>query len=160
MIIVKMNLMICLEDMMNKRLKTLAVFLLILMTTACAEDKYVSVRHPEDSNVSEVSDSDLEENNTEDENTDENTDENADNDQAIENTDEDTDENSEESSDGVIYTVEDVVNVRLAPSENSAIITQAEPDQDIIKLGDSDNWTRVSIAGQTGYIRSDLIKEK
>lgn len=145
---------------MNKRLKTLAVFLLILMTTACAEDKYVSVRHPEDSNVSEVSDSDLEENNTEDENTDENTDENADNDQAIENTDEDTDENSEESSDGVIYTVEDVVNVRLAPSENSAIITQAEPDQDIIKLGDSDNWTRVSIAGQTGYIRSDLIKEK
>ena len=155
-----MNLMICLEDTMNKRLKTLAVFLLILMTTACAEDKYVSVRHPEDSNVSEVSDSDLEENNTEDENTDENTDENADNDQAIENTDEDTDENSEESSDGVIYTVEDVVNVRLAPSENSAIITQAEPDQDIIKLGDSDNWTRVSIAGQTGYIRSDLIKEK
>lgn len=130
------------------------------MTTACAEDKYVSVRHPEDSNVSEVSDSDLEENNTEDENTDENTDENADNDEAIENTDEDTEENSEESSDGVIYTVEDVVNVRLAPSENSAIITQAEPGQDIIKLGDSDNWTRVSIAGQTGYIRSDLIKEK
>ena len=145
---------------MNKRLKTLAVFLLILMTTACAEDKYVSVRHPEDSNVSEVSDSDLEENNAEDENADENTDENADNDEAIENTDEDTDENSEESSDGVIYTVEDVVNVRLAPSENSAIITQAEPGQDIIKLGDSDNWTRVSIAGQTGYIRSDLIKEK
>ncbi len=145
---------------MNKRLKSLAVFLLILMTTACAEDKYVSVRHPEDSNVSEVSDSDLEENNAEDENTDENTDENADNDQAIENTDEDTDENSEESSDGVIYTVEDVVNVRLAPSENSAIITQAEPGQDIIKLGDSDNWTRVSIGGQTGYIRSDLIKEK
>lgn len=145
---------------MNKRLKTLAVFLLILMTTACAEDKYVSVRHPEDSNVSEVSDSDLEENNTEDENTGENTDENANNDEAIENTDEDTDENSEESSDGVIYTVEDVVNVRLAPSENSAIITQAEPGQDIIKLGDSDNWTRVSIAGQTGYIRSDLIKEK
>lgn len=145
---------------MNKRLKSLAVFLLILMTTACAEDKYVSVRHPEDSNVSEVTDSDLEENNTEDENTDENTDENSDNDEAIENTDEDTDENSEESSDGVIYTVEDVVNVRLAPSENSAIITQAEPGQDIIKLGDSDNWTRVSIGGQTGYIRSDLIKEK
>ncbi len=145
---------------MNKRLKTLAVFLLILMTTACAEDKYVSVRHPEDSNVSEVSDSDLEENNAEDENADENTDENADNDQDSENTDEDTDENSEESSDGVIYTVEDVVNVRLAPSENSAIITQAEPGQDIIKLGDSDNWTRVSIGGQTGYIRSDLIKEK
>lgn len=145
---------------MNKRLKSLAVFLLILMTTACAEDKYVSVRHPEDSNVSEVSDSDFEENNTEDEIAEENTDENADNDEASENTDEDTDENSEESSDGVIYTVEDVVNVRLAPSENSAIITQAEPGQDIIKLGDSDNWTRVSIAGQTGYIRSDLIKEK
>ncbi len=154
-----MNLMICLEDMMNKRLKSLAVFLLILMTTACAEDKYVSVRHPEDSNVSEVSDSDLEENNTDSESADENTDENN-TEEASENTDENTDENSEESSDGVIYTVEDVVNVRLAPSENSAIITQAEPGQDIIKLGDSDNWTRVSISGQTGYIRSDLIKEK
>lgn len=144
---------------MNKRLKSLAVFLLILMTTACAEDKYVSVRHPEDSNVSEVSDSDLEENNTDSENVDETTDENN-TEEASENTDENTDENSEESSDGVIYTVEDVVNVRLAPSENSAIITQAEPGQDIIKLGDSDNWTRVSISGQTGYIRSDLIKEK
>lgn len=129
------------------------------MTTACAEDKYVSVRHPEDSNVSEVSDSDLEENNTDSENVDETTDENN-TEEASENTDENTDENSEESSDGVIYTVEDVVNVRLAPSENSAIITQAEPGQDIIKLGDSDNWTRVSIGGQTGYIRSDLIKEK
>ena len=144
---------------MNKRLKSLAVFLLILMTTACAEDKYVSVRHPEDSNVSEVSDSDLEENNADSENTDETTDENN-TEEASENTDENTDENSEESSDGVIYTVEDVVNVRLAPSENSAIITQAEPGQEIIKLGDSDNWTRVSISGQTGYIRSDLIKEK
>ena len=144
---------------MNKRLKSLAVFLLILMTTACAEDKYVSVRHPEDSNVSEVSDSDLEENNADSENADETTDENN-TEEASENTDENTDENSEESSDGVIYTVEDVVNVRLAPSENSAIITQAEPGQEIIKLGDSDNWTRVSIAGQTGYIRSDLIKEK
>lgn len=159
MIIAKMNLMICLEDMMNKRLKSLAVFLLILMTTACAEDKYVSVRHPEDSNVSEVSDSDLEENNTDSESADENTDE-INTEESSENTDENTDENSEESSDGVIYTVEDVVNVRLAPSENSAIITQAEPGQDIIKLGDSDNWTRVSIGGQTGYIRSDLIKEK
>lgn len=144
---------------MNKRLKSLAVFLLILMTTACAEDKYVSVRHPEDSNVSEVSDSDLEENNTDSESADENTDE-INTEESRENTDENTDENSEESSDGVIYTVEDVVNVRLAPSENSAIITQAEPGQDIIKLGDSDNWTRVSISGQTGYIRSDLIKEK
>lgn len=129
------------------------------MTTACAEDKYVSVRHPEDSNVSEVSDSDLEENNTDSESADENTDE-INTEESSENTDENTDENSEESSDGVIYTVEDVVNVRLAPSENSAIITQAEPGQDIIKLGDSDNWTRVSIGGQTGYIRSDLIKEK
>lgn len=144
---------------MNKRLKSLAVFFLILMTTACAEDKYVSVRHPEDSNVSEVSDSDLEENNTDSESADENTDE-INTEESSENTDENTDENSEESSDGVIYTVEDVVNVRLAPSENSAIITQAEPGQDIIKLGDSDNWTRVSIGGQTGYIRSDLIKEK
>ena len=148
---------------MNKRLKTLAVFLLILMTTACAEDKYVSVRHPEAGNTTEVSDGDLEEKNPESENGEdsENNEEHADKaneDKTEDNTDQEADE--EESSDGVIYGVDDVVNVRLAPSENSAIITQAEPGQDIIKLGDSDNWTRVSIGGQTGYIRSDLIKEK
>lgn len=146
---------------MNKRLKSLAVFLLILMTTACAEDKYVSVRHPDDSNGTEVTDSDLEENNNDKKNKENNVDEDTGNNTG-ENTDQtDNEDNDEkESSDGVIYTVDDVVNVRLAPSENSAVITEAQPGKDIIKLGDSDNWTRVSIDGQTGYIRSDLIKEK
>lgn len=148
---------------MNNKLKSLAVFVLILMTTACAEDKYVSVRHPEDSNLTEVSDSDLEENNSDavsDEDLEDTTNQNTENN---ENPGENTDQNSEETDEnatGVIYEVDSVVNVRLAPSESSAIITQAEPGQDIIKLGDSDNWTRVSISGQTGYIRSDLIKQK
>lgn len=148
---------------MNNKLKSLAVFVLILMTTACAEDKYVSVRHPEDSNLTEVSDSDLEENNSDavsDEDLEDTTNQNTENN---ENPGESTDQNSEEideNATGVIYEVDSVVNVRLAPSESSAIITQAEPGQDIIKLGDSDNWTRVSISGQTGYIRSDLIKQK
>jgi len=148
---------------MNNKLKSLAVFVLILMTTACAEDKYVSVRHPEDSNLTEVSDSDLEENNSDavsDEDLEDTTNQNTENN---ENPGESTDQNSEETDEnatGVIYEVDSVVNVRLAPSESSAIITQAEPGQDIIKLGDSDNWTRVSISGQTGYIRSDLIKQK
>ena len=148
---------------MNNKLKSLAVFVLILMTTACAEDKYVSVRHPEDSNLTEVSDSDLEENNSDavsDEDLEDTTNQNTENN---ENPGESTDQNSEETDEnatGVIYEVDSVVNVRLAPSESSAIITQAEPGQDIIKLGDSDNWTRVSISGQSGYIRSDLIKQK
>lgn len=148
---------------MNNKLKSLAVFVLILMTTACAEDKYVSVRHPEDSNLTEVSDSDLEENNSDavsDEDLEDTTNQNTENN---ENPGESTNQNSEETDEnatGVIYEVDSVVNVRLAPSESSAIITQAEPGQDIIKLGDSDNWTRVSISGQTGYIRSDLIKQK
>lgn len=152
---------------MNNKLKGLAVFALILLTTACAEDKYVSVRHPEDSNITEVTDSDLEENTTDpvsDQDLEEDNGEDGENlgENQGENASEETDQNIEEAENagGVIYTVDGVVNVRLAPSESSNIITQAEPGQDIIKLGESDNWTRVSISGQTGYIRSDLIREK
>ena len=153
---------------MNNKLKSLAVFALILMTTACAEDKYVSVRHPEDSNITEVSDNDLKEDGADvvsDEDLEESTDQNTENNEGNtgENPSGDAGQDTEETDEnatGVIYAVDSVVNVRLAPSESSAIITQAEPGVDIIKLGESDNWTRVSISGQTGYIRSDLIREK
>lgn len=146
---------------MNKTLKNLAVCLLVLTsTTACSEDKYVSVRHPEGESINEVTDANLEDTSN-DQKASESTDQNANKAEENKTTDNNGNTDNEKAeSDGVIYEVEDVVNVRLAPSEDSSIITQVEPGQDIIKLGDSDNWTRVSVDGQTGYIRSDLIKEK
>lgn len=136
---------------MNK-IKILLIFLLAISITGCTQDRYVSVRHPEDTETSQENENNLNDKKDDKENTDEKTDEK-------ETTDEDTKEN-EESSDGVIYTVDGLVNVRVAPSETSQILTTVNAGDEIIKLGESDDWTRVSINGQTGYIRSDLLKEK
>ena len=133
---------------MNK-VKFLLILLLAISTTGCTEDRYVSVRHPEETETSQVNEKDL----------DENKDDDTDKKEETETADQDKKEN-EESSDGVIYTVDDLVNVRVAPSETSEILTTVNAEDEIIKLGESDNWTRVSINGQTGYIRSDLLKEK
>lgn len=133
---------------MNK-VKFLLILLLAISTTGCTEDRYVSVRHPEETETSQENDKDL----------DENKDSDTDKKEETETADQDKKEN-EESSDGVIYTVNDLVNVRVAPSETSEILTTVNAGDEIIKLGESDNWTRVSVNGQTGYIRSDLLKEK
>lgn len=133
---------------MNK-VKFLLILLLAISTTGCTEDRYVSVRHPEETETSQENDKDL----------DENKDSDTDKKEETETADQDKKEN-EESSDGVIYTVDDLVNVRVAPSETSEILTTVNAEDEIIKLGESDNWTRVSVNGQTGYIRSDLLKEK
>lgn len=133
---------------MNK-VKFLLILLLAISTTGCTEDRYVSVRHPEETETSQENEKDL----------DENKDSDTDKKEETETADQDKKEN-EESSDGVIYTVDDLVNVRVAPSETSEILTTVNAGDEIIKLGESDNWTRVSINGQTGYIRSDLLKEK
>ena len=133
---------------MNK-VKFLLILLLAISTTGCTEDRYVSVRHPEETETSQENEKDL----------DENKDNDTDKKEETETADQDKKEN-EESSDGVIYTVDDLVNVRVAPSETSEILTTVNAGDEIIKLGESDNWTRVSINGQTGYIRSDLLKEK
>lgn len=133
---------------MNK-VKFLLILLLAISTTGCTEDRYVSVRHPEETETSQENEKDL----------DENKDDDTDKKEETETADQDKKEN-EESSDGVIYTVNDLVNVRVAPSETSEILTTVNAGDEIIKLGESDNWTRVSVNGQTGYIRSDLLKEK
>lgn len=133
---------------MNK-VKLLLILLLAISMTGCTEDRYVSVRHPEETETSQVNEKDL----------DENKDDDTDKKEETETSDQDKKEN-EESSDGVIYTVNDLVNVRVAPSETSEILTTVNAGDEIIKLGESDNWTRVSVNGQTGYIRSDLLKEK
>lgn len=133
---------------MNK-VKLLLILLLAISTTGCTEDRYVSVRHPEETETIQENEKDL----------DENKDDDTDKKEETETSDQDKKEN-EESSDGVIYTVNDLVNVRVAPSETSEILTTVNAGDEIIKLGESDNWTRVSINGQTGYIRSDLLKEK
>ena len=139
---------------MNKS-KIILALALGLALTGCSDDDYVSKRHPE-GEVHEVTDQDMEEVAS---NQEENP---ADTDNSGQTTDEGQIEetNEEVTDDGINYTVEDTVNVRLAPSETSNVITTVEAGDDIIKLGETDNWTRINIDGQTGYIRSDLLKAK
>lgn len=139
---------------MNKS-KIILALALGLALTGCSDDDYVSKRHPE-GEVHEVTDQDMEEVAS---NQEENP---ADTDNSGQITDESQIEetNEEITDDGINYTVEDTVNVRLAPSETSNVITTVEAGDDIIKLGETDNWTRINIDGQTGYIRSDLLKAK
>ena len=153
-----MRLMNYLEGTINNKFKALVILSLALATTACSsDDNYVSVRHPQGESQQEVTDESLEENPNEDSK--KNTD--TANDQLEETTDnpQNTD-NDSDGGDGVMYTVENVVNVRVAPSESSNVMTTVESGDEILKLGESDDWSRISIDGQTGYIRSDLLVEK
>lgn len=136
---------------MNKK-KLLLALSLTLALTACSDDNYVSKRHPE-GEVREVTEEDMEVDNNQ-----------TTDDQTSEPTEEETEANQTQDEevvdDGINYTVENTVNVRVAPSETSNVMTTVEAGDDILKLGESDNWTRISIDGQTGYIRSDLLVAK
>lgn len=136
---------------MNKK-KLLLALSLTLALTACSDDNYVSKRHPE-GEVREVTEEDMQVDNSQ-----------TTDDQTNESTEEETEANQTQDEevvdDGINYTVENTVNVRVAPSETSNVMTTVEAGDDILKLGESDNWTRISIDGQTGYIRSDLLVAK
>lgn len=136
---------------MNKR-KLLLALTLTLALTACSDDNYVSKRHPE-GEVREVIEEDMQEQS-------ENPEETQTDSQDTEDTSNEENQTEEAVDDGINYTVENTVNVRVAPSETSNVMTTVEAGDDILKLGESDNWTRISIDGQTGYIRSDLLVAK
>ena len=128
--------------------KILAVLALILVLSGCDKSQYVSKRHPEGENTS------VEENINE---------ENPD--QAEESSQENPEEIPEKKEnkdlpDGVEFRVEDTVNMRLAPSANSAVVAEIGPDDEILNLGETEGWTRVTVNGKTGYIRSDLLIKK
>jgi len=143
---------------MNK-IKLITSLALTLALTGCTDDNYTSVRHPE-GEAQTVTDESLEENNGEQTAENQNPDQAEGQDQGTEENQEIEENQEEVTDDGINYTVENVVNVRVAPSENSNVMTTVNPGDDILKLGESDNWSRISIDGQTGYIRTDLLKAK
>lgn len=159
MTMLKMRSTNYLEAKMNNKYKIMLVLSLALATTACQDDDYVSTRHPQDG-AATVSDSDLAEDTTDalDQDIDDSSTDTLESESPTEDgTGSDSLDSSSDEGDGIIYGVEDIVNVRVAPSETSNILTTVEPGDDILKLGDSDDWSRISIDGQTGYIRTDLL---
>ena len=134
-----------------KKISAILALGLILSLTGCKDDLYTSVRHPENSGT-EVADEVKPS-----ESTDENKKEEENSDQRKVGEKEISDQVKEEIADGVEFRVEDTVNMRLAPSENSAIVAEVGPDDEILNLGETEGWTRVTVNGKTGYIRSDLL---
>lgn len=124
--------------------KILAVLALILVLGGCDKSEYVSKRHPEGENTS------VEENINE-----ENPDQEKDNPEEIPEKKENKD-----LPEGVEFRVEDTVNMRLAPSVDSSVVAEISPDDEILNLGETEGWTRVTVNGKTGYIRSDLLIKK
>lgn len=135
-----------------KKIKVLMILALSL-GLACANDTYESKRHPEASEESQVSqkaeDTNKEEN-IEEENTEEN--------EMAETPEEETEKETSDVMAGVDYKVEDIVNIRLDPTTDSEIVGEAHPGDEILVLLEKDGWSRVSVNGQAGYIKSDLLK--
>ncbi len=126
--------------------KILAIFALIMALSACDKnEEYVSKRHPE------AVDTSVEENINE-ENPDPTVEEEGENPGA--------NPENKDLTDGVEFRVEDTVNMRLAPSVDSAVVAEISPDDEILNLGETEGWTRVTVNGKTGYIRSDLLIKK
>lgn len=129
-----------------KKITLILALSLGLVLTGCSDEPYESVRHPEGEvaeNIEDVNESPDQTSETHD----------------IETPSDDdmTEEAREDIADGLDLRVEDTVNMRLAPSVNSAIVGEVGPDDELLNMGETDGWTRVTTNGKTGYIRSDLI---
>lgn len=143
-----------------KKNKILLVLGLTIVLASCSNDSYVSKRHPEGENENQVSEEANKETN-EDDATEETKEDNKDEETSSEEekTDEESSEDQDPTMDGVNYEVEDVVNIRLYPTEDSDIVGEAHPGDEILFLVESDGWSRVTVNGVSGYIRNDLLKE-
>ena len=57
------------------------------------------------------------------------------------------------------FTVSETVNIRKGVSETSEKIAVCYPGETLeILMKQADGWTRVRYQGQTGYVRSDVLK--
>ena len=142
-----------------KKNKILLILGLTIVLASCSNDGYVSKRHPEGENETQVSEgenTEKKEDNATAETKEENKDEETD---TEEKTEEESSEDQDPTMDGVDYKVEDVVNIRLYPTEDSDIVGEAHPGDEILFLVESDGWSRVTVNGVSGYIRNDLLKE-
>lgn len=137
-----------------KKIKVLMILALSLVMASCSNDTYQSKRHPDANEESQVSqkaeDTNIEED-TEEENTEVN-------DQGETPKDKTEKDGSSDVMAGVDYQVEDIVNIRLDPTTDSEIVGEAHPGDEILVLLEKDGWSRVSVNGQAGYIKSDLLK--
>ena len=71
---------------------------------------------------------------------------------------EDTKKDDSKKKTGKVKT-KDICNVRAKASTDAEILGKVDIGVKLKKLGTSGEWTKVKFQGQTGYIKSDLLKE-
>ncbi|WP_311516021.1 SH3 domain-containing protein [uncultured Anaerococcus sp.] len=144
-----------------KKNKLLLILSLAFVLAACSNDSYVSKRHPDAASEEQVSEA-LEKPEDEDKDKEESKEDKSyekDDDAKDEKKEEPKDDKSSDKMAGVTYKVEDVTNIRFDPTTDSDIVGEAHPGDEILVLLEKDGWARVSVNGQSGYIKSDLLKE-
>lgn len=134
-----------------KKIRLLMILALSLSLASCANDTYESKRHPEANEETQVTEKaqDTNEEKVDEENSEE---------EITEAPEEETKDETSDVMAGVDYEVEDIVNIRLDPTTDSEIVGEAHPGDEILVLLEKDGWSRVSVNGQAGYIKSDLLK--
>src|SRR5699024_9606459 len=138
--------------------KIIGILALSLLFSSCSmtKDTYVSKRHPEDNTISESIDEESTEikytTSEEGENQMEDTSQDQEDSQVTE-----EDQTDEDNVDGIEFTANSNVNMRLGPSTNSSIVVEVPGGSTIIKIGENGEWTRATYEGYTGYILSELL---
>lgn len=134
--------------------KLMGILALSLVFSACGVQKYtyVSQRHPEaNSSAQEESSNDTEESTDIKYTTPDGSEQNTDTEEAA------PEEAGSEEVDGVEYQAANNLNMRLAPSTSSSVVTEVPGGATVIKIGENGEWTRATYQGYTGYILTELL---
>lgn len=157
--------------------KILFILSLSLILSACQKEEYVSQRHPEANNKSQVeadvkykekdnsnnlSDAGLKRENSSDENMDEKNKANTSNNETneTENVEENT-ENTEntttqENVEGT-FTVENITNMRQNTTTDSEIVAKLQPGNTVTRTAIDGEWSKVTFNSYEGYILTELL---
>lgn len=141
---------------MKKKIFGLLSLSLLLSSCAMTNDTYVSKRHPDQGQVEELSDdesTDIQYTNTSEEELPSDQDQEETN---VEEEDE-TADYEEDGVDGIEFTTNSTINMRLGPSTSSGVVVEIPAGERIIKIGQNGEWIRATYQGYTGYILTELL---
>ena len=71
---------------------------------------------------------------------------------------EDTPKSDSKKSTGTVRT-KDICNVRKSPSTDGELLGKVDIGVELKKLGTEGDWTKVKFQGETGYVKSEFVKE-
>lgn len=146
--------------------KILFILSLSLILSACQKEEYVSKRHPEANNKSQVetnvkykekdksndlSDAGLKKENSSDENKEANIANNE-----TQNTENNENTTNQENVEGT-FTVENITNMRQNTTTDSEIVAKLQPGNTVTRTEVDGEWSKVTFESYEGYILTELL---